>query len=234
MSNTTVKLDLPDSVGATKLSFLTDSKRQLMVVGKTQVHLVDITTKSVKASSGPISSQRITSFSCSPVNSKLGCVTTLEKKLILLDVQQCKVLSEKTLSGPIGCSLFEDSKTIFVGTLEGALIKCDIEADSVQVVLNVADDCNPNMSEIICGNFTLVPRLPTPCTPIHESEMDSDIDTTGSMTPSQMGKFFTFESPVQKSRQTTPTTKFSTPTGLSSTPLHRSILKQKQIQLSPV
>ena len=240
MSNTTVKLDLPDSVKAMKLSFLTDSKRQLMVVGKTQVHLVDITTQTVKASSGPISSQKISSFSCSPVNSKLGCVTTLEQKLILLDVQKCKVLSEKNLSAPIGCSLFEDSKTIYVGTLEGAVIKCDIEADSVQVVFNVDDAYNPCLSEIIRGNFTVVPRLPTPATPIHEpyttdtmDTMDTTytLDSTGSLTPGKMADIFTFDSPGQK---TTPTAKISTPQGLSSTPMHKNILKQRQIEYSPV
>ena len=229
MSNTTVKLDLPDSVKAMKLSFLTDSKRQLMVVGKTQVHLVDITTQTVKASSGPISSQKISSFSCSPVNSKLGCVTTLEQKLILLDVQKCKVLSEKNLSAPIGCSLFEDSKTIYVGTLEGAVIKCDIEADSVQVVFNVDDAYNPCLSEIIRGNFTVVPRLPTPATPIHEPY--TTMDSTGSLTPGKMADIFTFESPGQK---TTPTAKISTPQGLSSTPMHKNVLKQRQIEYSPV
>ena len=232
MSNTTVKLDLPDSIKPLKLCFVTASKRQLMVVGKKQVHLVDITQKSVKASSGSISSQKITSFSCSPVNDKLGCITTLEGKLFLLDVQNCKVLSEKDLSAPIGCSLFEDKKTIYVGTLEGAIIKCDIEADNVKVVFNVEDTFNPCLSDIIRGNFTLIPRLPTPTTPICEAE--STMDSTGSMTPGKMGQFFNFRDNLSPSpspgQEATPTKEI----GLSSTPLHKKILKQKQIELSPV
>merc|ERR1711892_380254 len=226
-SNVTVKMDnLAHCDKPHQVAPITERRRQFMFVCSRSIALVDISEKKTIKSSGPIHEDKITQFRCSPVNFNLGCTTSLDKTLKLVDIQKCQVISCLTLEHPLSCARFISAGSLLVGTLAGTIHECNIETDRITTV---TDAIVYPVSDVIqidesfeYQTAVMTPDLVTPVTPkLNMSTMSTDSDSS-CMTPGFMQNINLrtplAESPVSRFDheprvQSTPTTK----PGLTST-----------------
>merc|ERR1711892_1584883 len=190
-SNVTVKLEnLAHCEKPHQVAPITEQRRQFMFVCSRSIALVDISEKKTIKSSGPIHEDKITQFRCSPVNFNLGCTTSLDKTLKLVDIQKCQVISCLTLEHPLSCARYISAGSLLVGTLAGTIHECNIETDRITTV---TDAIVYPVSDVIQIDETfeyqtavMTPDLATPVTPkLNMSTMSTDSDSS-CMTPGFM------------------------------------------------
>ena len=141
------------------------------------------------------------------MNYKLGCTVSYDKAIKLIDVQTCQVLHTINLETPISCARyfffykvklitnyfrFITAGKIFVGTLQGEILECDITTNKMKTI---TEAISGPISDIIRleDNFTYekAPITPVPTTPKHNFSNCSDMSMeseSSCMTPGLLAK----------------------------------------------
>jgi len=223
-SNVTVKLEnLAHCEKPHQVAPITEQRRQFMFVCSRSIALVDISEKKTIKSSGPIHEDKITQFRCSPVNFNLGCTTSLDKTLKLVDIQKCQVISCLTLEHPLSCARFISAGSLLVGTLAGTIHECNIETDRITTV---TDAIVYPVSDVIQIDETfeyqtavMTPDLATPVTPkLNMSTMSTDSDSS-CMTPGFMQQLNLRTPLAEKQLANSPVSRIDHEPRIQSTPI---------------